>query len=1232
MTVGDPTIETLPDILALLADRWVREGRRSGDAVLAASADLGRVVWANGAASALFSIAPGPQAEADGDLAKRLRDVVGEAGRTGEAGEAVTDGRGALASGEPVSWRRLVLGTPGRECLVVRVATGRDPRFEREALATLAEIGAQPVAIWSPDRSWADAGFGAMTDVHLEDLYDLRDSDAILDRSFLPGGRSIGLLKLSRGTIAVWHLGDEGFLRFDLEPQRAAAVHPERADRNEEPVGSPEDAHSFEREIRDLKTVGGSLLSAAGAALGAGLLGRLAGRTEAVTDRAEAREDEALPNEEVKPPLDERASQAGPDDGKELDERDHYEDGETHPADRTVADTGHAGEGLRDDPEGASPDENPPSAASQMPRALEVMGAGFGAAASEAFALKRGDEEHEADDAQDLALPGSGEAKEHPPFVASLAGQPIRFVWRLDQNGRFRTLSSEFARAVGPRAADVLDLSFADLAEALDLDPSGAIASLIERRDTWSDRMVLWPVQGTAKRIPVDLAALPVYSRERVFDGFRGFGVLRPADAEYDPHCTGLVLADGATMKAVVEAALEEKRASEMGTIEDDVADADEIGIEAEEDPSPVLVGADTGEEKSPEALDENASGSDIVTPGDRVVHLSERRQRRETPLSDEEAAAFRSIGAALSRADDQQNFESAIRSAKERIAEFAGQEARKSQEDRERSQTPSDIDMGGAPEPARRSYRKDASVFADLAGYYGRLPVPILVQSGDKTVFVNEEFSDLTGYRDASELAAAGGIDHLFVERSPGESVRLRRVNGGTIDVRARMQRIAVAGRSFLVISFFASPRLTVGDLSGIVSGPAGDGSEAAASAAADTMDNRLRDLMAEMDGAGEAVLVLDGTGVVEAANRRARRLFAGERAEGTASPDGAGPVGASFIDLFAPEDTGSARELLRAAQGPAAPEEPGEADLSIRSPGRSDKPVTAISQPLETGGWCVVLREGDAGGVEGEPPFRAHGEEASEAIDRARLQAEEESLRKTQFLASVAHEIRTPMTAILGFSDAIEGEAFGPIGNGRYLDYIRDIKRSARHVLDLVGDLLDLSKAEAGMLNLASSPVPLNLSVGEVVSMMQPVAGAARVVLRSNLPPSVPPVLGDERSIRQIVTNLVQNAIASTPPGGQVILSSQYREDGGVTLKCRDTGVGMSEAELEIARRPDGRIRRSGGRTGSSGTGLGLPLALAMADANGAELAFDTGPHGGTLVELRFGPDRVVGAQTRD
>ena len=242
---------------------------------------------------------------------------------------------------------------------------------------------------------------------------------------------------------------------------------------------------------------------------------------------------------------------------------------------------------------------------------------------------------------------------------------------------------------------------------------------------------------------------------------------------------------------------------------------------------------------------------------------------------------------------------------------------------------------------------------------------------------------------------------------------------------------------------------------------------------------------------------------------------------------------------------------------------------------------------------------------------------------IETARKDAEHASALKSDFLAKVSHEIRTPLNAILGFAEVIMEERFGPIGNERYKDYLKDIHSSGVHVMSLVNDLLDLSKIEAGKLELTFGSVDANRIVSECISLMQPQANRARVIIRSSLAQRLPNIVADERSLRQIVLNLLSNAVKFNEAGGQVIVSTALTDAGHAVIRIRDTGIGMSDSELQVAMEPFRQIataRRAGG------TGLGLPLTKALVEANRASFTIKSKQNDGTLIEVAFPPTRVL------
>ncbi len=234
---------------------------------------------------------------------------------------------------------------------------------------------------------------------------------------------------------------------------------------------------------------------------------------------------------------------------------------------------------------------------------------------------------------------------------------------------------------------------------------------------------------------------------------------------------------------------------------------------------------------------------------------------------------------------------------------------------------------------------------------------------------------------------------------------------------------------------------------------------------------------------------------------------------------------------------------------------------------------------------------------------------------------------LSKTDFLAKVSHEVRTPLNSIIGFAELMKEEQLGPIGNDRYRGYIRDIHESGLYALSLVTDLLDISKVEAGEFELNFTAVNLEEVVGESVHSMQPQAQRQRVLLRTAFADDLPDVLADRRSIRQIILNLLSNAIKFTKPGGQVIVSTQRNSSGGVRLRVRDSGIGMSEGEISVALKPFQQVDTSPRK--QLGTGLGLPLTKALAEAHRAKFQLRSRSDSGTRIDVTFPQQRVASAK---
>jgi PAS domain S-box-containing protein len=365
--------------------------------------------------------------------------------------------------------------------------------------------------------------------------------------------------------------------------------------------------------------------------------------------------------------------------------------------------------------------------------------------------------------------------------------------------------------------------------------------------------------------------------------------------------------------------------------------------------------------------------------------------------------------------------------------------------------------------------------------------------------------------------------------------------------------------------------------------------------------------ELTSLLDTAADGVILLDAHGLIVSANRGAGALFGYEPHE---------LVDRAFSELFAPESVETAYNCLDGLTR--------EGSASVVHGGRE------VIGRARHGALIPLFM---TVGLTGERPdkrgivFRdiTRWKKVEQELTEARHQAEKASSAKSEFLAKVSHEIRTPLNAIIGFSEVMMAERFGPIGNERYREYLKDIHASGGHLLSLINDLLDLSKIEAGRLELTFANVSLNDLTQQCVALMQPQANRDRIIIRTSLPPSLPQVVADARSVRQIVLNLLSNSIKFTDAGGQVIVSTALNDNGDVALRVRDTGVGMSEKDLATALEPFRQLATSVSGV-SSGTGLGLPLTKALAEANRASFYIKSAPKAGTLVEIAFPPSRVL------
>ena len=236
---------------------------------------------------------------------------------------------------------------------------------------------------------------------------------------------------------------------------------------------------------------------------------------------------------------------------------------------------------------------------------------------------------------------------------------------------------------------------------------------------------------------------------------------------------------------------------------------------------------------------------------------------------------------------------------------------------------------------------------------------------------------------------------------------------------------------------------------------------------------------------------------------------------------------------------------------------------------------------------------------------------------MERARLQAELANRAKSDFLANMSHELRTPLNAIIGFSEAIGHGLLGPITDPRQLDYINDIHASGLLLLSIINDVLDMSKIEAGMLQLAHEAVPVGGLIDEAVRIVRDRAQARKLDLIAELPDGDLLLIGDERALKQVLLNLLSNAIKFSHEGGQVEIRAGEDPDGAVTIEVIDYGIGMSPDEAARALQPFNQASSVTART-YGGTGLGLPIAKGLVEAHRGTLTIDSSPGSGTSVRL--------------
>ncbi len=796
-------------------------------------------------------------------------------------------------------------------------------------------------------------------------------------------------------------------------------------------------------------------------------------------------------------------------------------------------------------------------------------------------------------------MPAAGAESIAAPFEPAPIVGPVRFVWKLDAEDRFSNIDPALASRLGPHAP-LAGESLAQFQARVRLEPSDAWSAAVAARATFSALRVEWTEYGGARARVTRISGAPQFDRSRNYAGFLGFGILTPESFERAPlEPEAQAPQDGLGLESVAppqEAAGEPRVETFAGTAPEEEAGLPD-SYEAVSGPPEAAV-APPAETPAPVTRagaeivmlrPANASPNVVpIRPGALNV-LAPPPEEPEPPrgeesvsLTSQERDAFREIARALGVR---------VRPPRDTAPDGASNGGSSD----EPAHPAADVESLIAPAEAEAALHQPlaASPRDDVAALVDVLPVGALVVRAGEALYANRSLLDFVGFATLQAFRAGDGVKQIFRGRDPesfvagGSGVPLVAADGELAMVHALSRPISWQGAPATLI---ALRRSRDAEHQEQLRSTEHEAREHAAKA---------RDLMAALDAAADGMVRLDASGRILAMSARAEVLFGYDQKE---------TAGESFLMLLAPTSQAAATAALEQATKETASAAARSVEVSAR-----DRGGRAFPARLTLGRMTSTV----------DPEFFAIVNDLTQARaterdrDAAREAAEKISARKTEFLATVSHEIRTPLHAILGFTEVMIEERFGPIGNERYKDYLKDIHASGQHVMSLANDLLDLAKIEAGKMELQFAPVDANRIIRECVALMQPQAARERIIVRLSLFDKLPNVMADERSLRQIILNLMSNAVKYNEPGGQVIVSTALDEAGHAIIRVRDTGVGMNESELGLALEP---FKRVGGGRHDEGTGLGLPLTKALADANHADFSIKSRKDQGTLVEVAF------------
>ncbi|MBH5372448.1 PAS domain-containing sensor histidine kinase [Bradyrhizobium glycinis] len=777
---------------------------------------------------------------------------------------------------------------------------------------------------------------------------------------------------------------------------------------------------------------------------------------------------------------------------------------------------------------------------------------------------------------------------------------PLRFLWQMDEEGRFVLGSDEFIRLIGAHTAAGFGRPWREIAEALALDPEGRVAKALESKDTWAGITVNWPADG-GEHIPVELAGLPVYDRNRQFAGFRGFGVCRDLDAlnrlealrrfellvdapAQQGHSTEAVAPDA---EAEPEAEAETEADGEAAAAAPPIAP-----IEPEPQAEPDLPEPTSETTSHPTELD-----TPVETPPN-VVPFRAAGDTRPPTLTPVENSAFNELARQLSERLERER-ETFASDAAEPVAEIAAEAP-----EPEPPQAAAEWLTEPAPPPRGMSARD--RTLLDL------LPTGILIYRLDRLLYANPAFLARMGYDSLNALEHAGGLDALYVE--PGVSAASSTSQGGTpvtisatapngetppATTEAHLHTIEWDGDSAHALICAlpqAAPIAAAPAVAETVAAAESDASEAEPAAG----EAEAEDLAAILDTTAEGIVMFDAEGNIHACNRSAEALF---------GYDGEALLQQNLLTLFAPESQQIVADYLESLK---SQDISSLLDHGREVLGREKKggviPLAMIMGRTRPDGpnFFAVFRD------------LSHAKRGESELTQARRLVDGAANAKADMLVRISHEIRTPLNAIIGFAEVMISERFGALGNERYGEYMKDIRASGERVIAIIDDLLELSRIETGKLDLNFANLNLNDLVEACVTVMQPQANRERIIIRTSLAHALPQVSVDARAMRQITMNLISNSIRLASAGGQVIVSTALTDRGEIALRIRDTGHGLSEREVAAAMEP---FRTPPPGDAADSSALSLSLTKALVEANRARFNIKSAGHG-TLIEVVLAP----------